>query len=261
MKNKEMNPKILLWDLESSFNQVLTFGLIKQFIPIDNITTERHLYSVAYKWYGEKKIHTISILDDPKRFKKDPHDDYYVVSEFRKVIEQADCQVAHYGDLFDVKMFNARLVYHGLKPLPKMKSFDTKKLASKYFRFNSNKLDYLAQHLCGIRKLNNPKNLWIDCFNGDEKAIQQMVKYNKQDIVILEAVFNKLIPFMKDYSLNMNMFIKGARCSNPTCGSTDIEWRGWNYTRVGKYRRCQCKTCGAWSDERTALQNNTVDIK
>ena len=256
------NPvKILLWDVESSFNQVLTFGLRKQYIPHENITTERHLYCIAYKWYGESKIHTISILDNPSRFKKDIHDDYHVVSEFRKVIEQADAQVAHYGDMFDSKMLNARLVYHGLKPLPKMKSFDTKKLASRYFRFNSNKLDYLAQHLCGISKLDNPKGLWIDCFNGSIKAIKQMVKYNKQDIVILEALFNKLIPFMKDYSLNMNMFMKGARCSNPTCGSTNIEWRGWNYTRVNKYRRCQCRSCGSWSDERKCVPNNQVEVK
>lgn len=259
--HKEKRPKILLFDIESSFNQVLTFGLIKQFIPIDNITTERHLYSVAYKWYGEKKIHTISILDDPKRFKKDIHDDFYVVSEFRKVIEQADCQVGHNADNFDVKMLNARFAFHGLAPLPKMKSFDTYKLSKRYFRFNSNKLDYLAQHLCGIKKLDNPKNLWVDCFNGSVKAIKQMVRYNKQDIVILEGVFDKLIPFMKDYSLNMNMFIKGARCPNPTCGSTDIEWRGFNYTRVGKYRRAQCKCCGCWFDERKSLPNNVPEVK
>ena len=253
--------KILMWDIETSYNQTLTFGLIKQFIPIDNITTERHLYSVAYKWYGEKKIHTISILDDPKRFKKDIHDDYYVISEFRKVIEQADAQVAHFGDAFDVKMFNARLCFHGLKPLPKMKSLDTCKLAKKYFRFNSNKLDYLAHHLCGIGKTDNPKNLWIDCFNGDIKAIKWMVKYNKQDVVILEAVFEKLMPFMKDSPLNMNMFLKGARCANPICGSTDIEWRGYNYTKTGKFRRFVCKKCHSWSDERRCVPNNSPEIK
>ncbi|KKK52870.1 hypothetical protein LCGC14_3100570, partial [marine sediment metagenome] len=98
-------------------------------------------------------------------------------------------------------------------------------------------------------------------FKGDVKAIKQMVKYNRQDIVILEFVFNKLMPFIKNYALNMSMFLKGARCVNPTCGSEDIQWRGWSYTRVGKYRRLVCNVCGAWGDERKAFNENKIEVK
>lgn len=259
--NKQ-KPKILIWDIESSYNLVATFGLWKQNIPHDNIIINRHIFCIAYRWYGEKKTHLISILDDPKRFKKDHHDDSYVVTEFRKVIEQADAHVAHYGDGFDLPMFNTRLIVNGLDPLPKIKSLDTLKIAKRHFNFNSNKLDYLAKFLGYKGKMDNPKGLWMRCFEGDKASLKHMGKYNKVDIDILEYVFNKLMPFVQNHQLNMGMFLKGARCPNPTCGSTNIEWRGYNYTRVSKYKRFVCKDCRGWSDERKAVKmDDKVEIK
>lgn len=252
-----MKPKILLWDIETSFNQVLTFGLYKQNIPHTNINVERHLFCVSYKWYGDKKTHAISVLDDQKRFKADIHDDYYVISEFRKILDEADVIVAHNGDKFDLKVFNSRLIYHGLEPLPQLVKFDTYKLAKKYFNFNSNRLDYLAKFLGSKGKLDNPSHLWQDCFKGDVKAIKHMVKYNKQDVVELEFVFDKLLPHIIDNNLNAGMLLKGAHC--PSCKSTDIEWRGYNrikhnYSTVKKFRRFMCRECGSWSDERKAFK-------
>lgn len=259
MKNNK--PRILCFDIESSFNLVYSFDLYPDFIGHNNIVQERHIYCIAYKWYGSKKVHTISILDDPKRFKKDNHDDYHVCSEFMKVLEEADAVVAHYGDKFDVPMLNARLIKNGLSPFPKVTQIDTKKLASRYFRFNSNRLDYLAKFFGHEGKMENPKDLWQKCFVGDVKAIKHMVKYCKQDIVSLELVFDKLMPFVKNHSLNMGMFIKGVRCTNPTCGSTNIQWRGYNTTKTARYRRFQCQDCGQWGNERSALKDIKVEVK
>lgn len=248
----QKSPKILLWDIESSFNQVLTFGLRGDYdIPHDNIITERHIICISYKWLGEKKIHNISILDDPARFKKDIHDDLYVVREFRKVLEQADAQVFHYGSRFDEPLFAARMIFHNLKPLPKIINLDTKKIASKYFKFNCNRLDYLAKHLGYKGKMENPKDLWIKCFMGHVPSIKHMGKYCNQDIDILEFVYNRLSPFVKNNPLNHGMYSEGARC--PNCGSTHLTSRGFNVTRTNKYRRFQCE-CGSWCDERKAFE-------
>ena len=257
---KENKPRILLWDIESSFNAVLSFDLYPERIPHDNILTERHIYCISYRWYGEKQTHTISILDDKKRFKKNQHDDFFVVNKFREIMEQANCQVAHYGNRFDLPMLHARMLINKLKPLPKIISLDTKALASKYFKFNSNRLDYLAKLLGHKGKLENPKDLWVKCWKGDIKAIQHMARYNRQDIDALYFVFEKLMPYVKNNALNMGMFLEGARCPNPTCGSTNIQWRGWNYTRVNRYRRFQCLTCGSWSDERRAFQKQDKSV-
>lgn len=255
-------PRVLVWDIENSHNLLLSFDLKNDnYIPHGNIVTERYIFCISYKWLGEKKIHTISILDDQKRFKKDIHDDFHVVSEFRKVIEQADAMVYHNGDRFDLPMFNGRLVFHGLAPLPKIPSIDTKKVAYSTFRFNSNRLDYLAKFLGYKGKTDNPSSLWIDCFMGDVEALKHMAKYNKNDIDINEFVYNKLSPFIKNNKVNMNMFMEGARC--PNCGGTQLQWRGYNRTRTQKYRRFQCQTegCMAWGDERKAVKDITVEVK
>lgn len=228
-------------------------------IPYQNIVQERHLYCVSYKWLGEKKIHTISIVDDKKRFNKDIHDDYYVLSEFRKVLEEADAQVFHYGNRFDLPMLNARLVKNGLNPVPKIPSIDTKSVAFKYFRFNSNRLDYLAKYLGYKGKMSNPGDLWHKCFIGDKKALDHMAKYNRQDVEILEYVYTKLIPFFQNNPLNHNQFTKDVVC--PSCGSAKIQWRGYTRTRTSEFRRFMCTECGSWGSERKAVNGTNVKAK
>ncbi len=254
-------PKVLIWDIESSHNLLLAFELRSDFsIPYQNIKTERHLYCISYKWLGEKKVHTISILDNKKRFSKDIHDDYYVINEFRKVLEEADAQVYHYGNRFDLPMLNARLAFHELAPVPKIITIDTKSVASKYFRFNCNKLDYLAKFLGFAGKMHNPSDLWLKCFEGDKKALTHMAKYNRQDVIINEFIYQRMAPFIKNNPLNRNQFTGVASC--PNCGSKHIQWRGKTRTRVTQYRRFQCVDCGSWSDERKATKMEvSVKIK
>jgi len=257
-------PKILIYDIESSHNALLNFDLGGKnagYIPHHNILEERYIICISWRWYGQKKIHSVSILDDPKRFKKNHHDDYHVVSVFRDVLEEAEALVAHNGDRFDLPMIKARMIFHGIPPIPKCISLDTLKMARRSFKFNSNSLDYLARFLGFKGKMDNPKGLWINCWQGDVKAIKHMIKYNKVDIEILEFVFVKLLPYIDTYAINLNMFLKGARCPNPTCGSSKLEWRGHKYTKTAKYRRCVCKECGTWSNERTALkEENKITI-
>lgn len=261
MTNK---PKILIWDIENSHNLVLSFDLKKDdYIPHQNIVTERHLFCISYKWLGEKKIHNISLLDDPKRFKKDIHDDYHVVSEFRKVLAEADGMVYHNGDRFDLPMLNSRLVYHGLDPLPKIPSIDTKKVAWNVFRFNSNRLDYLAKFLGYKGKTENPASLWIDAFNGDKTALTHMAKYCNNDIDINEFVYDRLSPFLKTNPINAAAFKKGVHCVRAGCEIDHIQWRGEETRSSGLvYRRFQCK-CGKWGYDKRALNagKNEVTVK
>ncbi len=254
-------PKIIIWDIESSHNLGLFFGTGKQYIRPENILQERFIFCISYKWYGQKKIHTISILDNPGRFKKDIHDDYHVLKKFQKVIEKADAHVAHFGDGFDMPMLNARLIMNGLKPLPEIKSFDTCKIARRYFNFNSNKLDYLAKALGYKGKLPNPQDLWKKCFFGDKKALKHMARHNRQDIDILEFVYEKLMPFVKNYQINMSLMIREECCVNPSCGSMNIIYRGYRYTRTNVYRRFQCKKCGSWGQERQAIKGEQPPVK
>ena len=244
----------MLWDIETSHNLVLSFGLRDQNIPPENVITHRFIYCASYRWYGEKKTHTLSILDDEKRFKKNKRDDYYVVNELHKILSVADAHVAHYGDGFDMPIFTSRMIVHKIPPLPKIISLDTKKLASRHFGFSSNKLDFISKFLGHKGKIHNPSGLWLKCWDGDEKALRQMARYNRGDIDALYFVFEKLMPYIKNVPINATLFRGGYSCPNPTCGSTKLTKRGFHRTRVSIYQRFQCSACGAWCDDRTALK-------
>lgn len=237
------SPRVLLYDLETSLETVTVFSLkYNDFIPPESIVTERHIISVAYKWLGDKKVHAISILDDPKRFSRDIHDDKYVVEEFHKVMMEADVIVGHNSDNFDNRYVKTRILFHGLPALPPVTSIDTYKVAKSGFLFNSNKLDYLGKYLKVGAKKHTTTGLWMKVFNGDRKAIREMVEYNKQDVLLLERVFLKLRPYIPNH-INRELFgLTGC----PRCGSLKIQSRGVARAITKTYQRFQCQSCGGW---------------
>lgn len=240
-------PNILFYDIETGFNVVRLFGLFgNNWISHEAIQQERYMICVAYKWAHEKKVHVISQLDDMKRFKKDPSDDTHVVKNFYKVLGKADVSVAHNGDRFDMKYVKGRALYHGLKPIPQHKQIDTLKIAKRNFNLNCNRLDYLGQYLGLGRKIHTDASLWHDCLNGKVSAVNKMIKYNKQDVRLLEDIYNTLLPW-DDRGLNHNFFVNGEEPVCPHCGSVHLHRRGYQNAITRVYQRYQCTECGGWS--------------
>jgi ssDNA-binding Zn-finger/Zn-ribbon topoisomerase 1 len=254
-------PRILFWDLETSHNIVASFSLWERgrglSIPHSNVIQERYIITGSWKWAGEKKVHVVTTMDDPERFAANPHDDYFVVKTLHEVISSADVIVAHYGDGYDTKYFRGRALFHGMPPIPPVKTIDTKKVASTQFLLNSNRLDYLGKLLGVGRKIPTSNQWWLDILLGtDEKrraAIKKMARYNKQDVLLLEDVFYKLRPYMANH-INRQLFVGDVVC--PKCGSADFEHRGFTHTKTRSYRRFQCNqdTCRGWFSERSALK-------
>lgn len=253
MKTK---PKIILWDLETSLSVMASFGIFNVNIPYDHILEEWYIICGSWKELGKKKVHAVSVMNDRARFRENPHDDYHVVKTLHDVLSDADVLVAHNGDKFDVKKFNTRALYHGLPPLPKIKTVDTLKAARKYFKFTSNRLDYVAQYLDVGAKVETSKGLWLKTLRGDKDAIREMVEYNKVDVDVLEAVYRKMEPWIQE-TLNLNLFTDQIVCRS--CGGGDLQARGFAYTKSGKYRRYQCNDCHSWSQGKTNLKK--VDLR
>lgn len=171
-----------------------------------SILSERYIICAGWKWEGESKVHTVSVLDDPKRFEANPHDDYYVVSKLQDVLGEAGVLVHHNGDSFDQRYVATRALIHGMPPTPPVTTIDTCKVAKCKFLFNSNKLDYIAKVLgVGRKKVTSP-GLWMRVLQGDPKAVKEMVgAYNKQDVLLLEKVFKKLQPYIPNH-VNRELF-------------------------------------------------------
>jgi len=232
--------KILLVDIETSPNLAYIWDKYEQ----DAIAfeKERELLSFAYKWLGEKKVHSHCLGD---------MDSEMLVEGLYMIFDDADIIVAHNGDEFDIKMANAFFIRQGLTPPSPYKTIDTLKIARSKFRFNSNKLNDLGQYLnLGEKVETGGFKLWLKCLKGDKKAWKLMKKYNEQDVILLEKVYKKLVPWAK----TTPPIDLGFTC--PKCGSTHLQQRGWNINKVYMSKRLQCRDCGSWSQSSNKIKYN-----
>ena len=189
-----------------------------------------------------------------QRKEKDVSKDRFIMSQMWQLLDQADVVVTQNGKKFDIPKLNARFVLNGMKPPSSYQQIDTRKLAKKYFGFTSNSLEYMAEALnLKHKKLKHKKfpgqELWTECLKGNKEAWKEMAVYNKHDVLTLEDLYKKLIPW--DNTINFNVYYgnKDATC---TCGSKDFVNNGFSYTKTGKYQRYECKECGS---ELRARQN------
>lgn len=226
-------PKIVLWDIETSHSVVATFGLFNQNIPYSSILADWFIISISFKYLDGKKVYSYAI--------DKPGQDKAVIKKMHKILCDTDLLVHHNGDSFDIKKFNARAIYWGLDPVPDLTQDDTLKMARKKFKFSSNRLDYLGEFLGVGNKIKTEPGLWLKVLNGEKKAIKSMVRYNKQDVILLENVYKKLKPWVGS-KLNMNL-MRDTENHCPACGGLEFWRQGHNYTKTKKYPRLKCKTC------------------
>jgi DNA polymerase elongation subunit (family B) len=188
------------------------------------------------KWRGDNHIHFGSIHSNPN--------DY--LTHIYSLIDEADV-VCHYnGTRFDMPTLNKEFLLKGWAPPSTYKQIDLLRTARKQFKFPSNKLDYIAKALkVGKKVQHKGHQLWVDCLNGDEAAWTTMEEYNKQDVVLLEAVYDKLLPWIPNHP-NLVLYTDLPTTSCPTCGHSELVKRGFSYTASGKFQRYRCSNCGSW---------------
>jgi hypothetical protein len=219
------------------------------------------IMSIAYKWLGEKQTHCIA-LPDFKGYRQNKTDDYELMKAFHAIMEQADLVIGHNSTAFDDKKVNARFLFHALTPPPPRKNFDTLKVARRYFKFSSNKLDDLGNVLGIGRKLaHTGKHLWLSCIRGDLASWKLMKAYNVRDVELLEDVFNKLRPYAEN-APNMNILTRETHtCPKPGCGSKIHMKQGTKLTKAGEWQQWQCQKCGGWSKTYIGKLHNSEEFK
>ena len=237
--------KILLLDIETSPLTAYTWGLWNQNIPIKAIVDSGSVLCWAAKWLDQDEVMFSSILGGKKK----------MLQQMHKLLDTADCVVHYNGAKFDIPTLNKEFLLSYMSPPAPYQQLDLLKTARKKFRFPSNKLDYVSQRLhLGKKEPHEGHTLWIKCMNGDKKAWQTMEKYNIQDVMLLEKLYKKLLPWIKQ-PLNVNLMKKDRNgWSCPTCGKDHLISKGFKYTNTGAYQRYQCKACGAYSvDKRSVI--------
>ena len=203
----------------------------------------------AAKWLGEEDIYFDSVHQSkPKTMLKGIH----------ALLESADAVIHYNGTKFDIPTLNKEFLLNKLLPPSPYKQIDLLRVVRSNFRFPSNKLDYVSQRL-GLGKKHEHEGhaLWVKCMNGDKDAWNRMADYNIQDVVLLEDLYNTLLPWIKNHP-NQNTYNDAMGC--PTCGKQSLQKRGTAISATGTYQRYQCKSCGSWS-QGTKATKKMVEVK
>lgn len=239
-------PKVLVLDIETAPILGFVWSIWEQNLGLNQIKSDWYVLAWSAKWIGDPPS---KIMYADQRKAKNIEDDRKLLEGIWKLMDEADIIVTQNGKAFDQKKLNARFVLNGMKPPSSFKHIDTKQIASRHFGFTSNKLEYLTDKLCTKYKKIRVKKfqgfeLWQQCLAGNLAAWKEMERYNKYDVLSLEELYTKLIPW--DNTVNFALYCdeEVKVCS---CGSKSFKRNGYSYTSAGKFQRFACTECGAES--------------
>lgn len=240
-----VKPTIYLFDIESSPIKGYTWGLYEQ--NVIKVLEDWYMLAFSVKELDGKQL--TRILPDYPNYRRDKGNDKELVKEMWQYFDKADILIAHNGDSFDIKKCYDRFSYWGLPPPSPFKKIDTLKVARKHFKFTSNKLNDLGEHLgLGKKVRTGGFDLWEDCMDGDMKAWRLMRKYNAADVILLERLYKKLRPYIDNHPLTkMKHRDSLPACDN--CGARKLQSRGTAWRLGKKVGRYQCDGCGHWQHD------------
>ena len=246
-----MNKKILFWDIEVF--PAVYYGWSKFNPPFSQIE-KTSINTICYKWAHEKKVETIQLTK--KQHAKDPRNELPLIKQMLKVINEADIVIAHNGDRFDWKKFNARVLKYGLKPARKPKLIDTLKMVKREAAFDSHRLGDLCTELGIKTKVETEKNLFIKALHS-WKHYEALADYCRHDVLALEALYDRLRPHCKPTVNAAGLANKLKACAS--CGSDHLIKYGTyilnNGTEVQRYR---CGDCGSTKTRDSANGSKTL---
>jgi hypothetical protein len=147
----------------------------------------------------------------------------------------------------------------GLAPPSHYVDIDLLSVVRTRFKFLSNKLQHVSQELgIGSKTQHDGFDLWLGCMRGDAKSWATMKKYNKQDVVLTEQLYDRLLPWIKNHPNRALYNPDNSEHSCPRCGHTKLIVRGHYTTSTGRYATLQCKSCNGYHRSNKQVQKVTT---
>lgn len=229
-----MKPKILLLDIETAPATAYVWKLFDENVGLEQLIAPSRILCWAAKWYrGEWHV------------ADERGNRLVMLKALHALLSEADAVVTYNGDRFDIPKVNGEFVSAGLNPVPPIPSIDLYRTVKK-LGYQSSKLLFVAKYLgIGEKVSTQGFKLWADVMAGGEAAWAKMLRYNKQDVALLEKLYTKLRPYIKSHpALHMH----NENC--PVCGAAKVQRRGNRRTKAFMIERLHCQGCGAWFDGR-----------
>jgi len=237
VKEKNNTTKRLFFDIETSPMIVYSWRIgYKINLSYEQIIEDWKIITICYKWENEDVVNFVKWDEQ--------HSDKQLLIDFIKIANTADEIIAHNGDKFDIKKIRTKCIFHRVPAFPKYRTLDTLKKARSGFSFNSNKLDSIAQYLgVGSKMKHSGFEMWIKCMESDEEALNKMIEYCMQDVIILEDVYKAMQHYIKPNS-HSGVSNGGKKYSCPICASEEIQLLKNDITEKGTISRVViCKKC------------------
>lgn len=227
-------PRILFLDIETRpiVAEVWSLRDISH-IGLNQVREFGGTICVGAKWGGQKKV---SLFSDWE------HGHRPMLAEIHGMMSEADAVCGYNSDRFDIKKLKGEFVKNELPPPKPIASIDVFKVVRREFSFDSHKLDHVADLLGVGRKVQHEGHgLWMKVGRGDEKAQRTMERYCKQDVRLLERVYERLRPWMTNHPK-----LTEDRGACHKCGSTNLTSQGWKPTVNYRVQSLRCSDCGGW---------------
>lgn len=253
-------PRVLFFDIETSPCLAYIWGCGKQFVAAKQLKKERKILSIGYLFNQEKTVKVLKMNMSKHDINKfDDNADYEMLKKFVEIYNSSDLVVAHNGRRFDRARIRARLVKYALPDLDISIPFDDSYTMMKQIDFTSHKLDHLGRYLETGQKDSIDYGVWVKIMEGSSKALAEMCKYMKTDVIRLRAAYNKLKPYAKS-KLNLSAFNNTAEMC-PNCGTNNFTKNSIRYTNSGQYQAYLCKDCGKRFQDGKNLIESSSSIK
>lgn len=245
-------PKVLIFDIETAPMLAYVWKLWDNNVALNQIKDDWYVLSWSAKWLGAPED---EVIYQDLRGSKNIEDDTKLLEGIWNLLDEADIVISQNGIRFDSKKLNARFILNGFEPPSTYRHIDTLRIAKSKFAFTSNKLAYMTDKLCTkYKKLSHAKfsgfSLWRECLAGNMEAWEEMEEYNRYDVLSLEELYNKLIPW--DGSIDFNVYNDEVQ-TECKCGSTDFKRSGFHYSNTGKFQKYKCVDCGNETRDKTNL--------
>ena len=227
--------KILLIDIETAPMLAMVWGTRKQYINHEWIVENGYILCWSAKWLDS---------DEMMFSKFQPGKPKAMLEAIHALLDKAQVVVHYNGKKFDVPTLNREFLLHGLTPPSPYKQVDCLQTFWDTFAFPVNKLDYIAQILGIGKKIEKEgPQFWKDCMANKPEAWKKMEAYNRHDVVLLEGVYRRILPWIKKHP-NRAALTGLPVC--PTCGSFDFNPAGTYTANQLSYEQYKCGGCGVF---------------
>lgn len=192
-------PKVLYYDIETALVKmeidVFDMRVRSGWLDWHNITRPFYVISWAAAWVDDKtpRLYSDAVTGYEAKRRKDKR----CLQGLWDLIDQADYVVGHNVKAFDHKKIETRFLLNNMGRPSDCAAVDTLTLAKKYFKPESQALDYWQTLFGGQNKDHMVREDWEEVNKGNQKIINKMHKYNRGDVQAGINLLHKFVNYIE----------------------------------------------------------------